>query len=208
VNALSSTAVDGMAEVLALVNQLADQLDPPDTSGMLFPGAPTEPHPVAALRALTAIRIAADQHLVYFAARARRAGLSWAELVEPLSHPNPEVRSPHPECDGVAYGIIEPDGYNKLDEVEEYNPGLTAFWVAGGRAETFVVWDCPSCHGEIADLGPNIPDPAEAEHGHTDDCARHASDIANYQAQLAADRPRLRLVRLAGADPADAGVAR
>jgi hypothetical protein len=49
VNAPSPTAVDGMPEVMALVNQLADQLDPPDTSGMLFPGQPTEPHPVAAV---------------------------------------------------------------------------------------------------------------------------------------------------------------
>jgi hypothetical protein len=187
VNAPSPVAVDGMPDVLALVNQLANQIEPPDTSGMLFPGQPTEPHPLAALRALTVIRIAADQHLAHFAARARRAGLSWADLVEPLTA-SPEAGNPHPECDGVAYGIIEPDGYNKLDEVEEYNPGLTAFWVAGGRAETFVVWDCPSCHGEITDLGPNIPDPTEAEHGHADGCARHASDIVNYRAQLAADQ--------------------
>jgi hypothetical protein len=172
--------IDAGPAVLALVNQLASQLDPPESGDALFATQPEEPPPVAALRVLTLIRAAADKHLAYFASRARRAGLSWADMVRPLSEPDQEDQEEYDVP--TAYGIFDPDGYTDLGQVEEHNPGLTAYWAAGGRHDVLVVWDCPSCRGEISDWGPTYFNPAEAELGHAEDCERFATAIREWEA--------------------------
>jgi hypothetical protein len=176
-------AADTQQEVLALVNQFAaqldDQPDPPDTSGLPVDLQPDEPPPVPALRALTLIRSAADDLLAQFASRARRAGLSWADMVGPLSLPDQDAEEYEVPA---AYGILAPDHrYTDLGRVEESIPGLTAYWVAGGRPDVLVVWDCASCHGEISDWGPTFH-PAETEDGHAEGCERFAATMRVWKA--------------------------
>lgn len=42
-------------------------------------------------------------------------------------------------------------------------------------------WKCPSCRGAVTDYGPEAGHPADAEHGHAEDCERLAAAVAAYE---------------------------
>lgn len=69
---------------------------------------------------------------------------------------------------------------------EGEDPAIEAFlWVAPAPSMRFdqitTSWRCESCDKRVTDNGPYNSHPADNEAGHTDDCARHAADIAAWK---------------------------
>lgn len=110
------------------------------------------------------VRQRADRLVHEWARKARGTGMSWLDLAEPLGI----VRDPDIVYDDRAQRAFEE--------------------IAGTPYRPFdprrVTWDCTDCGGTVTDLGTEGGGgPEEYERGHTDNCERHAIEIAAYRAQ-------------------------
>lgn len=97
---------------------------------------------------------------------ARAGGQSWADI-------------------GKALGLDDADGRHDVGERAYLQvcgvPDETDRWGRWGD-EPRAYWPCRSCGQTITDHGPWDPHPDDVERGHAPGCARHAADVAAYQA--------------------------
>jgi hypothetical protein len=108
----------------------------------------------------------ARQMMIGYAQKARGEGTPWRDLIAPLGTA---------DNDDDEYGYGD-DGLN------------AAFLLVAGRPSMrydpiYATWTCTTCDKLIRDTGPLAGHPTDAETGHTDDCARHAREIAAYLAR-------------------------
>ncbi len=152
-----ATVVDPIAarnEVERAVNALLgpDEL----TSRPVWPGASTAaPAPgdwTEAITAARAIHQAADRLMHDYACRARGEGRTWADVADVLG---------------------------ELVDADTTAPDTAAF-ASMARDGDYVVWTCTTCGATVTDYGPYDANPANAEAGHTNDCARHCAEVAAY----------------------------
>lgn len=128
-----------------------------------FPGARTterRPEPRHGLRAALQLRDAATGHARRFIEELRGAGSSWPAVAT-------EVRRDD-ELDGADVEAV-------FDEFAVH--GLSTY------DRPWMSWRCDTCDERVLDYGPTNPHPVDVEQGHTDDCARHATDIRAHEQQ-------------------------
>jgi hypothetical protein len=120
--------------------------------------------PLVAIRAARlaehAARAAVERHVKY----ARQDGRTWKDIGEAMgftSHPG------EPPIAESAFRVVAPG-------TSDYN--------------LIVGWVCPSCRQVVRDYGPYEANPAEAERGHGDGCARLAAAVAEYKRQWGGDK--------------------
>lgn len=115
--------------------------------------------PLAALRALVALRAAVTQAERDAARRAREDGRSWGDIGEALGFAEPGGTA---QAAGAAYEHVMPGWFDRA------HPG----WFP---------WTCPSCGGNVRDYGPALP-PDEAEKGHAEGCGRFTATVRAWDA--------------------------
>lgn len=113
--------------------------------------------PLAALRALAALRPALSLAELDAARRAREDGCTWAQIGEALAVPVGDGQS--------------------LAEAAFETVGWARGWV---RDFPFT---CGSCGQPVQDHGPYSADPSDCERGHAEGCERFAAEIREYDAQ-------------------------
>lgn len=126
-------------------------------TGLDFPG------PADFLQGMeTALRVArfAEGIARDWARDARGAGSSWTDVAEALGRmiPVPEGEDPAIE----AFVWVAPTPSMRFDRVT-------------------TSWRCESCDKRVTDNGPYDSHPADVESGHATDCARHATDVADWK---------------------------
>jgi hypothetical protein len=132
-----------------------------------WPGASfdeEQPEPGAGIRIALALERAARAGVRVFIARAREAGMSWAEAGEAL---------------GVAE-LARQRGSSLAEAAFEYAAARSAY--LSGQLGVFR-WTCPDCGEVVSDHGPSGGSPAEDEAGHAEGCQRLAAAVAEWLAQ-------------------------
>lgn len=120
------------------------------------PTAP-EPEPLAAITAARHLEWAARRAVSDHARTAREDARTWAQIGKAMGC-RPSLRGPsEAEC---AFAAVASDI---------------------GRTVAFS-WTCPACLGVITDYGPGAGHPADAEHGHADECGRFTETVRAYEA--------------------------
>ncbi len=123
--------------------------------------------PLAGLTASRRLEIAAREHAAGYIRAAREAGHTWHDI-------------------GTALGLVpgadaQQTGETVADAAFTYAAGHpateTARWY--GRS---ITWTCGSCDQAISDYRL-VAGPAEDEHGHTQNCPRHAAAVEAWEAE-------------------------
>jgi hypothetical protein len=128
--------------------------DQPHAGGMR-----EEPGPLAAVRAAAALEHEAAQAVASYTRRAREDGRTWDEIGESL-------------IPGLRPGGTLPKAVAAFDRLA---------WSSGPWQAASFNWTCPACRQVIGDHGPEGGGhPAEVEEGHTDDCARLAAAVTEW----------------------------
>jgi hypothetical protein len=117
--------------------------------------------PLPSIRAAVFYRNVADGRAREEAAKARGDGATWAEVAAAAGIvDDPEQDRSAAE---LAYEWASPRPSMRFDEVNVY-------------------WTCGTCGERVKDHGPlGGSHPSDQESGHTEECARHAADIAAWK---------------------------
>jgi hypothetical protein len=119
------------------------------------------PQLLAALPAARLLSALTESTARDLAAKARGAGATWDQVAHAARFVGDEYRS----AAEAAYGWA-------ADKAEQpWRPDTAS-------------WRCGTCTKRVVDHGPYDPHPADAEHGHAADCARHLAGIAAYEKTL------------------------
>jgi hypothetical protein len=119
------------------------------------------PDPLLAIQAAQLVRDYASSYIDRAALLARREGTSWADLFTLLALEAVDGKS----TAEVAYEhVLGPD--------PEHQP----LW----QTRT-VSWHCSTCSAYVTDRGPYESHPDDNESGHTADCTRHQTAIAEWR---------------------------
>lgn len=155
------------------VHGLARELGAEATSCPMFRHDPSSPalrddDPAAGMRAARAVELAARGMTRDYVKVARQDGMSWRAIGEAL---------------GLA---ADPENYRTVaDAAFDFAAGDPNTHYARTYGRSFG-WTCPACLGVVSDHGP-VQGPADDEPGHKGGCARHAADVAAWDAQWAED---------------------
>lgn len=125
----------------------------------IWPGARTterRPEPRAGLQAALRLKAEAMSQVRRYVEELRGAGVGWLEIAA-------EVRR-DPQVEHEQAGEV----FEEFAVGDEFRPA----WVS---------WRCDTCGERVLDYGPYNPHPDDVEHGHGQDCARHAADIVAFE---------------------------
>lgn len=119
-----------------------------------------EPEPLAGLTAVRDLTTQLARLEQDYAQWAREDGRSWDEI-------------------GRALGYEDVPDWGVLRSAQAF---ARLARTASSGASRVLAWRCPQCRGAVTDYGPEAGHPADAEHGHAEDCARLAAAVAAYEA--------------------------
>jgi hypothetical protein len=138
--------------------------------------------PLEALRSLAAIGAAVRRAEQDAARAAREQEKTWTDIGEATGFADP----PQPGMTSVA----------------EHAFHRFASDIGSGPS---VVWRCRSCGELVSDHGPELGNPADAERGHAEGCARLAGAVAAWDAQWdeSGDEAEVRWQAIEGVDGGD-----
>ena len=123
--------------------------------------------PAAGMRAARDLELGARSVALGYVRNAREAGLTWEAISEAI--------------DAIPGGDAQQAGDTAAEAAYTYAAGHPDTETARRYGRSFT-WQCRACDRLISDLGP-VNGPADDEHGHTENCARHASAIASWDAE-------------------------